>query len=46
MDLGVMVDLAHLNEKGFWEVAELSSNPLVSNPHRCLFPGPKIQEPD
>jgi membrane dipeptidase len=29
-DLGVMIDLAHLNEKGFWDVAELSSAPLVS----------------
>jgi len=29
-NLGVMIDLAHLNEKGFWEVAELSSQPLVS----------------
>ncbi len=28
--LGVMIDLAHLNEKGFWDVAELSSSPLVS----------------
>ncbi len=28
--LGVMIDLAHLNEKGFWDVAELSSAPLVS----------------
>jgi len=29
-DLGLMIDLAHLNEKGFWDVAELSSHPLVS----------------
>jgi len=29
-DLGIMIDLAHLNEKGFWDVAELSSHPLVS----------------
>ncbi|MEJ2448476.1 MAG: membrane dipeptidase, partial [Anaerolineales bacterium] len=28
--LGVMIDLAHLNEKGFWDVADLSSAPLVS----------------
>jgi len=27
--MGILVDLAHLNEKGFWEVAELSSAPLV-----------------
>ncbi len=34
--LGIMIDLSHLNEKGFWDVAELSSAPLVathSNAH-------------
>ena len=34
--LGIMVDLSHLNEKGFWDVAELSDAPLVathSNAH-------------
>ncbi len=34
--LGVMIDLSHLNEKGFWDVAALSSAPLVathSNAH-------------
>lgn len=30
-DLGILVDLAHLNEKGFWEVAELSTAPLVTS---------------
>ncbi len=29
-DMGVILDLAHLNEKGFWDVAELSSAPLIS----------------
>lgn len=28
--LGILIDLAHLNEKGFWDVAELSDAPLVS----------------
>jgi len=28
-DMGIMLDLAHLNEKGFWEVASLSNAPLV-----------------
>lgn len=28
--LGVLVDLAHLNEKGFWDVARISSAPLVA----------------
>ena len=28
--LGIMVDLSHLNEKGFWDVARLSDAPLVA----------------
>jgi len=28
--LGVLVDLSHLNEKGFWDVAELTDVPLVA----------------
>ena len=24
-ELGIMIDLSHLNEKGFWDVAELST---------------------
>ncbi len=35
-ELGVLVDLSHLNEAGFWDVAGLSSAPLVathSNAH-------------
>lgn len=34
--LGIMIDLSHLNEQGFWDVAALSENPLVathSNAH-------------
>ena len=34
--LGVLIDLSHINEKGFWEVSELSEAPLVathSNAH-------------
>ena len=34
--LGVMIDLSHLNEQGFWDVAALSDAPLVathSNAH-------------
>ncbi|WP_293575716.1 dipeptidase [Phaeobacter sp.] len=34
--LGVMIDLSHLNEAGFWDVAQLSQAPLVathSNAH-------------
>ncbi len=28
-DLGIVVDLAHLNERGFWDVADISTDPLV-----------------
>jgi len=28
--LGVLLDLAHLNEAGFWDVAKISTKPLVS----------------
>lgn len=34
--LGIMIDLSHLNERGFWDVAGLSDRPLVathSNAH-------------
>ncbi|MEX1018396.1 MAG: dipeptidase [Litorilinea sp.] len=30
-DLGILIDLSHLNEKGFWDVAELSSAPLAAS---------------
>jgi membrane dipeptidase len=30
-DLGIMVDLAHLNEAGFWDVARLELGPLVAS---------------
>jgi membrane dipeptidase len=28
---GILIDLAHLNERGFWDVAELSQAPLVAS---------------
>src|SRR5712671_4272069 len=33
--LGVMIDVSHLNEKGFWDVARLSTAPLVAT-HSCV----------
>lgn len=42
-ELGVLVDLSHLNEKGFWDVAKISDAPLVathSNAH-ALCPSPR-----
>ena len=29
-ELGIMIDLSHLNEQGFWDVAALSDAPLVA----------------
>ncbi|NDW03706.1 dipeptidase [Jiella pacifica] len=29
-ELGILLDLSHLNEKGFWDVARLSDAPLVA----------------
>ncbi len=29
-ELGIMIDLSHLNEKGFWDVAKFSNKPLVA----------------
>ena len=41
--MGILVDLSHLNEAGFWDVARLSSAPLVAT-HSCvhrLSPSPR-----
>jgi membrane dipeptidase len=32
--LGIVLDLAHLNERGFWDVAEETSGPMVVS-HAC-----------
>ena len=32
--LGIMIDVSHLNEKGFWDVTRLSAAPLVAT-HAC-----------
>jgi membrane dipeptidase len=33
-ELGILVDLAHLNERGFWDVAAIARHPLVVT-HAC-----------
>ncbi len=33
-ELGILVDLAHLNERGFWDVAAITERPLVVT-HAC-----------
>jgi membrane dipeptidase len=30
-ELGILIDLSHLNEKGFWDVARLDPGPLVAS---------------
>jgi membrane dipeptidase len=42
-ELGVLIDLSHLNERGFWEVAELSGAPLVASHSgaHALCPSPR-----
>ncbi len=42
-ELGILIDLSHLNEKGFWDVAAISDAPLVAT-HSCahaLCPSPR-----
>jgi membrane dipeptidase len=42
-ELGIVIDVSHLNERGFWDVADLSDAPLVashSNAH-VLAPSPR-----
>lgn len=34
-ELGIMIDLSHMNEQGFWDVAKLSQAPLVAS-HSCV----------
>ncbi len=42
-ELGVLVDLSHLNARGFWDVAELSGAPLVASHSgaHALCPSPR-----
>jgi len=30
-DMGIAVDLSHLNEKGFWDIARISTKPLIAS---------------
>ena len=30
-ELGILVDLSHLNERGFWDVAQIDAGPLVAS---------------
>ncbi len=33
--LGILIDLSHLNEKGFWDIEKISDAPLVAT-HSCV----------
>ncbi len=33
-ELGIMLDVSHLNEKGFWDLAKISTAPIVAT-HAC-----------
>ncbi len=42
-EMGIMLDVSHLNEAGFWDIANLSEQPLIashSNAH-ALCPSPR-----
>jgi membrane dipeptidase len=42
-ELGILIDLSHMNERGFWDVARISEAPLVAT-HSCahaLSPSPR-----
>lgn len=46
-ELGIMVDLSHMTEKGFWDVAEHSNAPLVathSNVHAICASGRNLTD--
>lgn len=34
--MGILLDLSHLNEKGFWDMANKSGKPLVAS-HSCMY---------
>src|SRR5215217_1086206 len=42
-ELGILVDVSHLNERGFWDVAELLGGPLVASHSgaHALCPSPR-----
>jgi len=42
-ELGIMIDLSHLNEQGFWDVARISKAPLVATHSNAyaLTPSPR-----
>lgn len=35
-ELGIMIDVSHLNEQGFWDVAKMTEAPIVAT-HSCAY---------
>lgn len=44
-ELGIVVDLAHMADEGFWEVIEMSSQPVVCSHASLLTPSPGYRAP-
>ena len=43
--LGMLVDVSHLSDPGFWDVAEMARRPLYCQPFQCpsrIFPSQKL----
>ena len=44
-DLGIMIDVSHLNERGFWDVAALTDAPLVASHSNAYALCPSTRKP-
>jgi membrane dipeptidase len=42
-DLGVVIDVSHLNEAGFWDVARISKHPLVASHSNAQALSPSVR---
>ena len=45
-EIGILIDLSHLNEKGFWDVARLEPGPLVASHSGAHARRPGLAQPD
>ena len=43
---GILVDVSHLNEHGFWDVAQIDAGPLVASHSGAHALSPELTEPD
>ncbi|MEO6695971.1 MAG: dipeptidase, partial [Ignavibacteria bacterium] len=42
-EVGMLVDVSHLSEKGFWDVIETSSNPIIASHSNCYSINPHFR---